>query len=110
LVYQYTERQDSIEHVMKVARPTTKLWKELSKVILALSLVILTTNPTYAYSQRVKDACTDDYWRLCSYLDHRSRGVQDCFYFNRGSISWQCKAAILSEGLYRKYRQAKGDE
>ncbi len=68
------------------------------KVIVALAAVALTGTSAYAYSQKVKDACSSDYGSLCAKYKQGSSELRRCFESNRRVLSTDCIQALVNAG------------
>jgi hypothetical protein len=68
------------------------------KVIAVLAAVTLTGTSAYAYSQKVKDACSADYGSLCAKYKQGSAELRRCFESNRRVLSTDCVQALVNAG------------
>ncbi len=97
---------------MALASASTRIWavdvirKEAMKksrmrsikVIIALAAVSLAGTSAYAYSQKIKDACSADYGSLCAKYKQGSSELRRCFESNRRVLSTDCVQALVNAG------------
>jgi hypothetical protein len=69
----------------------------LNAVIVA-SVAVLTSTTAFAYSQKVKDACSADYASLCGKYKQGSSELRRCFESNRRVLSTECVQALVNAG------------
>lgn len=67
-------------------------------IVIALGVVALTGTSAFAYSQKVKDACSADYASLCGKYKQGSSELRRCFESNRRVLSSECVQALVNAG------------
>jgi hypothetical protein len=67
-------------------------------VIVAGSALALTSMTAFAFSQKVKDACSADYGSLCAKYKQGSSELRRCFESNRRVLSTECVQALVDAG------------
>lgn len=64
----------------------------------AAGAVSLVSTSAFAYSQKVKDACSADYGSLCAKYKQGSSELRRCFESNRRVLSTECVQALVDAG------------
>jgi hypothetical protein len=67
-------------------------------IVVAVSALALMWTPAFAYSQKVKDACSADYGSLCAKYKQGSSELRRCFESNRRVLSTECVQALVDAG------------
>lgn len=60
-----------------------------------------------AYSDRVKNACTDDYLRFCPQYEVGSTKLKSCMRAQGRGLSPRCQRALVDAGLVSKKEIAR---
>ncbi|MFT3733179.1 MAG: hypothetical protein QM780_17470 [Hyphomicrobium sp.] len=68
------------------------------KIVVAAGAMGLAWSPAFAYSQKVKDACSADYGSLCAKYKQGSSELRRCFESNRRVLSTECVQALVDAG------------
>ena len=81
------------------------IWKEAMKkrrmqgiVVICLAAVTLVGTSAYAYSEKVKQACSADYGSLCAKYKEGSSELRRCFESNRRVLSVDRVQALVNAG------------
>jgi hypothetical protein len=69
----------------------------LNIVVVAGALALVSTS-AFAYSRKVKDACSADYGSLCAKYKQGSSELRRCFESNRRVLSTECVQALVDAG------------
>jgi hypothetical protein len=67
-------------------------------VVIALTAVTLAGTSAYAYSEKIKQACSSDYGSLCAKYKQGSSELRRCFESNRRVLSVDCVQALVNAG------------
>ncbi len=67
-------------------------------IALALAVVAASQAPALAYTEKVKKACNDDYYSLCSQYPPESTELRRCFESNRKILKRVCINALVDAG------------
>jgi hypothetical protein len=76
-------------------------------IVLCLLTLAMAASLGPVFAETVREACTNDAFRLCSDTIPDVKKTKDCLAQNRSSLSPLCKAAFVSAGIARRhYRHA----
>lgn len=84
-----------VDVIRKEAMKKTRMQ---SFVVVALAAVSLAGTSAYAYSEKVKQACSSDYGSLCAKYKQGSSELRRCFESNRRVLSTECVQALVNAG------------
>lgn len=76
----------------------TQLTSTLLGTALALSVLAQGVTPTYAYSERLRNACYEDYVRFCPSYKENSPKLRSCMRSHGRSLSKTCIRALIDAG------------
>jgi hypothetical protein len=65
---------------------------------LAIALMASVASPAQAASERVRNACRDDYFAFCSEHSPEGPGVRKCMNAHGRRLSPQCVSALVAAG------------
>lgn len=81
-------------------------FRSVSFALTAAVAVAALAGPAFAVSEKVEDACSDDYLRFCSQHSVGSNGLRRCMEANGRSLSRKCINALVDSGeIPRKYKR-----
>ena len=81
---------------------TTRLFQTHVFAAAGLSALVVSSVGAYAVSNRVKEACQDDYLRHCSAYEVGSESLRQCMRKVGKGLSTSCIAALVQEGEITK--------
>lgn len=81
-----------------VGKDAMKKSKIALNFLIAAGAVSLVSTSAFAYSQKVKDACSADYGSLCAKYKQGSSELRRCFESNRRVLSTECVQALVDAG------------
>jgi len=81
---------------------TTRLFRTHVFAAAGLSALVVSSVDAYAVSNRVKEACQDDYLRHCSAYEVGSESLRQCMRNVGNGLSASCIAALVQEGEITK--------
>jgi hypothetical protein len=88
----------TIHGVGHVVRKEAMKKRRMQKVVIAVVAATFVGTPTYAYSEKVKQACASDYGSLCAKYKQGSSELRRCFESNRRVLSTDCVQALVNAG------------
>lgn len=68
----------------------------------AAAMLMMGSSGAFAYSQRVKSACSGDYLQFCPHYEEGSPKLRGCMRSHGRSLSPNCVRALLDAGLVSK--------
>jgi hypothetical protein len=74
-------------------------------IVFGLLTLAMAASLSPAAGETVREACTNDAFRLCSDAIPDVRKTKDCLAHNRTSLSPLCKAAFASAGIPRRHHR-----
>jgi hypothetical protein len=74
-------------------------------IVLGLLTLAMAASLSPAVAETVREACTNDAFRLCSDTIPDVKKTKDCLAHHRTSLSPLCKAAFESAGIPRRYHR-----
>lgn len=69
-----------------------------TKIALAVAAMAASLAPAAAFTEKVKKACNDDYYSLCSQYNPDSTELRRCFESNRKVLRRVCINALIDAG------------
>jgi len=75
-----------------------KTIKTVQTIVISVAALTFVGTPGYAYSRKVKDACSADYSSLCGKYKQGSSELRRCFESNRRVLSRDCVEALVNAG------------
>jgi hypothetical protein len=77
----------------------------MAGIVLGLLTLAMAASLSPAAAETVREACTNDAFRLCSDTIPDVKKTKDCLAHNRASLSPLCKAAFASAGIPRRHHR-----
>jgi hypothetical protein len=75
-----------------------KTIKIVQTIVISAAVLTFLGAPSYAYSRKIKDACSSDYSSLCGKYKQGSSELRRCFESNRRVLSRDCVEALVDAG------------
>jgi hypothetical protein len=77
-------------------------------VVAVTGMICAFGGPAFAYSEKVENACRDDYFRLCSGYPLGSASLRLCMESKSKDVSRSCVTALISAGEVDRRRMKRG--
>src|SRR3569832_370687 len=81
-----------------VGKEAMKKSGTMLRIMIAAGAIALASSSAFAFSQKVKDACSADYGSLCAKYKQGSSELRRCFESNRRVLSTECVQALVDAG------------
>ncbi len=87
---------------MHQPRHTRPLARTLGAALFAVLIPMAASPGAFAYSERVRSACTGDYLRFCPHYPEGSTKLRGCMRSHGRSLTPSCISALVDAGLVSK--------